>query len=252
MSDATPLLTNDDLHLFNEGSHFRLYDKLGAHIRTLEGVEGTSFAVWAPNAEAVFLIGDFNGWNKQELPLCPQGSSGIWQGFQPGIGKGARYKYHIISRHRGYRVDKADPFAFQAETPPKTGSLVWDLGYEWGDADWMVQRKERQHLRAPLAVYEIHAGSWRRQPEEDNRHLTYRELAPLLADHVTAMGYTHVEFLPIMEHPFYGSWGYQTTGYFAPTQPIRNSAGLHVPRRCPASARRRRHPRLGAVALPDR
>jgi len=211
------LLTDDDLHLFNEGSHFRLCDKLGAHVRTVDGVAGASFAVWAPNAEAVFLIGDFNGWNKQEMPLRPQGSSGIWQGFLPGIGKGACYKYHIVSRHRGYRVDKADPFAIHAESPPKTGSVVWDLDYDWNDGKWMAQRKERQHLRAPLAVYELHAGSWRREPEENNRRLTYRELAPLLADHVREMGYTHVEFLPLMEHPFYGSWGYQTTGYFAPT-----------------------------------
>ncbi len=211
------LLTDDDIHLFNEGTHFRLYEKLGARHRTVEGVEGAFFAVWAPNAQAVSVIGDFNGWNKKESPLRQRGSSGIWEGFLPDVRKGACYKYHIASRHRGYKVDKADPFAVHAETPPKTGSVVWDLDYEWNDGEWMTERKGRHSLRAPMAIYEVHVGSWRRVPEEDDRSLTYRELAPQLAEYVGHMGFTHVEFLPVMEHPFHGSWGYQTTGYFAPT-----------------------------------
>ena len=211
------LITHDDRYLFNEGSHVRLYEKLGAHPMTAEGISGTSFAVWAPNAESVCVMGDFNGWNPASHRLYPQGDSGIWQGFLPGVGPGTCYKYHLRGRHHGYRVDKADPFAVHAETPPKTGSIVWDMAYAWQDRAWMEQRHRRNSLHAPLAVYEVHLGSWMRVPEEDNRWLTYRELAPALAEYVSAMGFTHVELLPIMEHPFAGSWGYQTTGYFAPT-----------------------------------
>ena len=211
------LLTSDDLHLFNEGTHYRLYDKLGAHPMEHDGMQGTYFAVWAPNAESVCVIGDFNGWNKQSHPLCHQGASGIWEGFVPDVAAGAIYKFHIGSRYHGYRVDKADPFAVHAETPPKTGSVVWDLQYEWGDADWMRQRPQRNALDTPMSIYEVHLGSWMRLPEEGNRALTYRELAPKLAAYMVRTGFTHVEFLPVMEHPFYGSWGYQTTGYFAPT-----------------------------------
>lgn len=211
------LLSEEDVYLFNEGSHLRLYEKLGSHVLEVGGVRGVYFAVWAPDAHRVSVIGDFNAWDGASHPLRPRGSSGIWEGFVPGLGQGAVYKYRVESRYNGYVVDKADPFAFRAETPPKTASIVWDLGYEWGDGDWMAHREERNSLDAPVSIYEVHLGSWRRVPEEGNRPLTYREAAPLLTDYVKSMGFTHVEFLPLMEHPFYGSWGYQTTGYFAPT-----------------------------------
>jgi 1,4-alpha-glucan branching enzyme len=214
---AMTLLTADDLHLFNEGSHFRLYDKLGAHPLRQGEVEGTYFAVWAPGAERVAVIGDFNGWNKHSHPLRPRDSSGIWEGFIPGVGRGTAYKYHVASRYHGYRVDKADPFAFCAEPPPRTASLVWDLDFAWGDQGWMAGRQKSNGLDAPMSIYEVHLGSWRRVPEEGNRPLTYREAAPLLAEYVKRLGFTHIEFLPLMEHPFYGSWGYQVTGFFAPT-----------------------------------
>ena len=211
------LLTEDDLYLFNEGSHFRLYEKLGAHPLTVNGQQGTYFAVWAPDAEQVFVMGEFNGWNKASHPLYPRGQSGIWEGFILGMGKGTIYKYHIVSRYNSYQVDKADPFAFYNETPPKTASIVWELEYTWGDQEWMKERRQHNALDAPIAIYEVHLGSWRRAPEEGCRPLNYQELAPLLADYVKQMGFTHVEFLPVTEHPFYGSWGYQVTGYFAPT-----------------------------------
>jgi 1,4-alpha-glucan branching enzyme len=211
------LLTDDDLYLFNQGSHFRLYEKLGAHPMEHEGKEGAHFAVWAPDAQKVSVMGDFNGWDKASHPLRPRGKSGIWEGFIAGVGKGANYKYHIASRFHGYRVDKADPFALYGEEPPRTGSIVWDLDYVWGDGEWMENRRKRNGLDAPMIIYEMHLGSWMRMPEEENRSLTYRELAPRLAEYVRNMGFTHVEFLPVMEHPFYGSWGYQTSGYFTPT-----------------------------------
>ncbi|MFC2003954.1 1,4-alpha-glucan branching protein GlgB [Chloroflexota bacterium] len=211
------LLSDDDLYLFNEGSHYRLYKKLGAHSTSVEGVEGIYFAVWAPNARQVSVIGDFNGWNKSSHQLHPKGQSGIWEGFIPGIGSGTLYKYYIVSRQQNYRVEKADPFACFSEIPPKTGSIVWSLEYDWGDREWMENRREKNALDAPIAIYEVHLGSWRRVPDEGNRSLSYRELAPQLTEYVQQVGFTHVEFLPIMEHPFYGSWGYQTTGYFAPT-----------------------------------
>jgi 1,4-alpha-glucan branching enzyme len=211
------LLSDDDLHLFNEGSHCRLYEKLGSHIITTEDDKGTYYAVWAPGAKYVSVIGEFNGWDKTSHPLRPKGRSGIWEGFVSGTSKGTIYKFHIISHHNDYRVDKADPFATYSELSPKTASIVWDIDYNWGDSIWMEKRLQLIALDAPISIYEVHLGSWMRVPEEDNRHLTYRELAPKLADYVHRLGFTHVEFLPIMEHPFYGSWGYQTTGYFAPT-----------------------------------
>ena len=208
------LLTNDDLHLFNEGNHFHLYEKMGAH--KIEGMQGTYFAVWAPNAEEVHLVGDFNGWEKGRHFLKPVQKSGIWEGFFPEINKGDIYKYHIQSRQNGYRVEKADPFAMLCETPPKTGSIVWDLAYSWEDQHWMDQGRERHNLlNRPVSIYEMHLGSWKRKSE--NSMLTYRELAPLLTEYLKTMEFTHVEFLPVMEHPFYGSWGYQCTGYFAPS-----------------------------------
>ena len=217
ISHDVALLSDDDLYLFNEGSHYRLYEKLGAHPLIVSGVEGTYFAVWAPNARQVSVIGNFNGWHKTSHALRSRGQSGIWEGFIPGVGKGLLYKYHLISQYHNYRVEKADPFAFFSETAPRTASIVWDLDYTWGDQDWMEKRRERNALDAPISIYEVHLGSWRRVPEEGNRYLTYRELAPRLAEYIEKMGFTHVEFLPVMEHPFYGSWGYQTTGYFAPT-----------------------------------
>ncbi|HVS01243.1 MAG TPA: 1,4-alpha-glucan branching protein GlgB [Thermoanaerobaculia bacterium] len=210
-------MSDDDVYLFNEGKHFRLYEKLGAQPLERQGVAGVHFAVWAPNARTVTVIGDFNGWDKDSHPLEARGRSGIWERFVPGIEAGAHYKYHVLSRQRGYRADKADPFALASETPPRTGSRVADLAYEWGDDEWMAQRGENATLAAPMSIYEVHLGSWRRVPEEGNRSLTYRELGPALARHARELGFTHVELLPVMEHPFYGSWGYQTTGYFAPT-----------------------------------
>jgi len=211
------LLTQEDIYLFNEGSHFRLYDRLGAHALGQGESAGTHFAVWAPNAEYVSVIGDWNGWDPGSQPLRPHGQSGIWEGFVPKVGTGAHYKYHVRSRFLGYSSERSDPFGFHGEVSPKTASVVWDLGYEWKDAAWMASRGRRNSLHAPISIYEVHLGSWMRVPEEGNRFLTYREIAPRLADYVAENGFTHVELLPVMEHPFYGSWGYQTTGYFAPT-----------------------------------
>jgi 1,4-alpha-glucan branching enzyme len=211
------LLTAEDLFLFNQGSHFRLYEKLGSHAVRKNGVEGVYFGVWAPDAERVAVIGDFNGWDKEAHLLRPRERSGIWEGFLPGLGAGAAYKYHVRSRFRGYGADKSDPFAFYHEVPPKTASLVHDLHYVWNDKEWMMKRAAANRHQGPMSVYEMHLGSWMGAPEENRRFLTYRELAPRLAAYIREMGFTHVEFLPVMEHPFYGSWGYQCTGYFAPT-----------------------------------
>jgi 1,4-alpha-glucan branching enzyme len=210
-------ITDQDLYLFNEGTHFRLYDVLGAHAGTDGDREGTWFAVWAPNAGAVSVIGEFNEWDKRATPMAERQTSGIWEVFVPGVTPGETYKYHVISRYRGYRADKADPFAFYAEMPPARASVVWDLEYDWWDADWMLARGGKQSLTAPMSTYEVHLGSWRRVLEEGNRFLTYREMAPALAEHMKKTGFTHVEMLPVMEHPYYASWGYQSLGYFAPT-----------------------------------
>ncbi len=209
------LLSDQDVYLFNEGTHARLYERLGAHPMEVDGEAGTYFAVWAPNAEAVSMVGDANGWDPRSHPLRPRGSSGIWEAFVPGVGPGAIYKFHIVSNVGGYRVDKGDPFAAWWEVPPKTASVVWDTAYDWGDGDWMQVRAGANALDAPASVYEVHLGSWRR--DEEGGMLGYRELGERLAEHVQALNFTHVELLPIMEHPFYGSWGYQTTGYFAPS-----------------------------------
>jgi len=211
------LLTSEDFYLFNEGSHYRIYDKMGAHLVESKGSQGTVFSVWAPNARHVSVIGSFNGWNPQSHQLQPRGSSGIWEGFIPGVGKGTLYKFYIVSNHHGHRAEKADPVALFAEKPPRTASVVWELDYTWNDADWLQKRAAANSLHAPMSIYEVHLGSWMRVPEEHNRPLTYREAAPRLAEYVNKLGFTHVELLPLMEHPFYGSWGYQTTGYFAPT-----------------------------------
>ena len=215
--EEVTLLSEQDIFLFNEGSHFRLYEKLGSHLLSGGEGQGTYFAVWAPDAEQVSVIGDFNDWNKTVHPLKPRDRSGIWEGVIPEAVKGARYKYHIVSRYNDYRVDKADPFGFYNEVPPETVSIVWDLEYTWNDQAWMAKRGSHNSSDAPISIYEVHLGSWMRVSEQGNRWLTYRELAEKLAEYVQQMGYTHVQFLPVMEHPFYGSWGYQTRGYFAPT-----------------------------------
>ena len=213
-STWTSSFTDMDIYLFKEGNHFRLYENLGAHLCN----GGVRFAVWAPNAKSVSVIGEFNNWDKKAHPLSPrQDETGIWEGFIEEIDAGTLYKYHIVSNYNNYEVDKGDPYAFYWERPPKTASIVWDLNYEWKDEKWMKERVKHNSFKSPMSIYEVHLGSWRRFPEEGNRFLTYRELASFLPNYAKEMGFTHVEFLPIMEHPFYGSWGYQTLGYFAPT-----------------------------------
>jgi 1,4-alpha-glucan branching enzyme len=216
-ASGSVLLTSFDLHLFNEGGHNRLYQKMGAHITVVDGHPGTYFAVWAPDAERISVVGDFNGWNPDSNPMTPHGDSGIWECFIRDLGKGAIYKYHIRSRFHMYRVNKADPYGYHHETPPRTGSIIWDLDYQWGDEEWMRLRHKRNAFDAPMSVYEVHIGSWMRNEQEGNRWFSYRELAPRLAAYVNELGFTHVEFMPIMEHPYYASWGYQITGYFAPS-----------------------------------
>lgn len=218
VKSGVSLFTDYDIYLFKQGNHFRLFEKLGSHPMTVEGVSGTYFAVWAPNAKKVSVVGDFNYWNTQTHPLFSRwDSSGIFEGFIPGIGIGALYKFNIESNVNGYKANRGDPFALYWEEPPKTSPIVWNLDYEWHDGEWMKTRKKNNSLSSPISIYELHIGSWRRKSEEENRWLTYRELGPELADYIKKEGFTHVEFLPVMEHPFYGSWGYQTTGYFAPT-----------------------------------
>jgi 1,4-alpha-glucan branching enzyme len=210
------LLTDQDIYLFKEGSHFRLYEKLGSHLTVHEGVKGTHFAVWAPNAEKVSVIGDFNGWNANSHPLEARwDSSGIWEGFIPNIGNGTIYKYSILSKNKHLKLEKGDPFAFKWETPPHTASIVWDLSYQRNSGNWNKIRGMHNSLDSPINIYEMHFASWRRVPEENNRPLTYREMAMHLPVYLKEMGFTHVEFLPTMEHPFCGSWGYQKVGYFA-------------------------------------
>jgi len=211
-------ITDHDTYLFKEGSHFKLYEKLGARIAVVDGQPGVHFAVWAPNAKKVSVIGNFNQWQRNAHPLKHRlDSSGIWEGFIPGLTKGEIYKYFIVSREGSYQVEKQDPFALYNEVAPNFGSVVWDLGYEWQDAHWMKDRHRNNNLDAPFSIYEMHIGSWKRVLEGDPRPLTYRELAVQLPEYLNSMGYTHVEFLPVMEYPFYGSWGYQTLGYFSPT-----------------------------------
>jgi 1,4-alpha-glucan branching enzyme len=205
--------TEQDIYHFREGTYVRAYENLGAHAAT----EGTRFAVWAPNATAVAVIGDFNHWGGGSHALQPRAdSSGIWEGTFAGLGPGTLYKYRVTARD-GSQVDKCDPYAFRTEVPPRTASVVWELDYEWQDAGWLRRRARVNALDAPWSIYELHVGSWRRVPEEGNRSLNFRELAHAVGDYVTELGFTHVELLPVMEHPFYGSWGYQITGYFAPS-----------------------------------
>ncbi|HSB44591.1 MAG TPA: 1,4-alpha-glucan branching protein GlgB [Nitrospira sp.] len=216
-ADDMSLFSKDDLYLFNEGTHFHLYDKLGAHPARKDGTSGTYFSVWAPNAEEVSVTGLFNDWKPGVHPLHQREQSGIWEGFLPSVEKGALYKYHIRSRFDVYQAEKTDPFAIFNEIPPKTASIVWDCEYDWRDDEWRKMRRSRNALDAPISIYEMHLGSWKRVPDEDNRSWSYRELAAVLPQYLQDLNFTHVEFLPIMDHPFFGSWGYQTTGYFAPS-----------------------------------
>jgi 1,4-alpha-glucan branching enzyme len=210
-------LSDYDLHLLSEGTHYRAWERLGAHVADVEGEPGTWFVVWAPNAERVAVVGDFNGWDDSAHVLVNRGDSGIWEGFVPHVGQGAVYKYVVTSRYMGYRAQKADPYGFATEIRPQSASVVWDISdYRWGDGEWLATRGERNALDAPIAIYEVHLGSWMRAPE-DQRWLSYRELAPKLAEYVRHMGFTHVEFLPVSEHPLDASWGYQTLGSYAPT-----------------------------------
>ena len=211
-------LSDFDLHLMSEGRHYDTYEKLGAHLKTVNGISGVNFAVWAPSARRVSIVGDFNGWDGRLHPMRPRGSSGIWELFLPSTGEGSIYKYEITGPNGNLLPLKSDPYAFRAELRPKTGSVVADLqNYSWNDSDWLAAREKKNWLNSPISVYEVHLGSWRRVPEDGDRWLTYRELANQLIPYVKELGYTHIELLPIMEHPFDGSWGYQTLGYFAAT-----------------------------------
>ena len=214
--DNADFISSYDTHLFNEGRHFRLYHRLGAHV--LGADRGVRFAVWAPNAKSVSVIGDFNGWNRFTHYLQQVESSGIWEGEVRTAGPGQAYKYHIRSAQGSYDVEKADPFAVCSEAPPRTASVIHDLSYDWQDSDWMEARAERQALDRPMSIYEVHLGSWRRNENDYSRPLSYAELADTLVPYVKDMGFTHVELMPVMEHPFGGSWGYQITGYFAPSR----------------------------------
>ena len=212
-------LTPYDIYLFREGKHLNLYEKLGSHSIQLDGREGTHFAVWAPNAKQVSVIGDFNEWRRGKHPLrLRKDDSGIWEGFITGPTEGSLYKYYVESKaHLGYSMEKGDPFALHWEIPPRTASIVWDLKHSWDDAEWIRTRADKNSLSSPFSIYEMHLGSWKRVPEDNNRSLTYRETALDLPGYLGEMRFTHVEFLPIMEHPYSRSWGYQTLGYFAPT-----------------------------------
>lgn len=215
------IFTEDERYLYGEGTYYRCYDKFGAHPKTVEGKDGFYFAVWAPDIKHIWVTGTFNNWNETEYELWTEGTSGIWEGFVPGAKVGDYYKY-LIETHDGRRFYKADPFAFATECPPETASKLCDLsGYKWHDGPWMRKRAKINHYKNPLNIYEVHTGSWKRHPvkegEEEGEYYSWEELTAELPDYVKDMGYTHIELLPIMEHPFGGSWGYQTTGYYAPT-----------------------------------
>ncbi|MGH9411021.1 MAG: 1,4-alpha-glucan branching enzyme, partial [Vicinamibacterales bacterium] len=212
------VITDFDLYLFGEGKHTRIYDRLGAHLTRLGDTAGVHFGVWAPNAERVSVVGDFNGWDGRVHPMRSLGPSGVWEMFIPGISDGQRYKFEIRSRARGELLLKTDPYGFRFEIPPRSASIVADIEYAWSDASWIERRRrDASGFTRPMAIYEAHLGSWARVPEEQSRYLTYRELADRLVPYAKEMGYTHLELLPVMEHPFSGSWCYQVTGFFAPT-----------------------------------
>ncbi|HRU39436.1 MAG TPA: 1,4-alpha-glucan branching enzyme, partial [Candidatus Goldiibacteriota bacterium] len=209
------LFTEQDIYLFKEGNHFRLYEKMGAHVVEHEGKKATYFAVWAPNAEYAAVIGSFNGWDTGRHRMFPRiDGSGIWECLIPADLSGQLYKFRINSKYMGYGADKGDPYAFFWEVAPKTASIVWALDYKWNDSEWMKERKQKNSLEAPMSVYEVHLGSWKKQ---GSYSLSYAEHARELVKYVKEAGFTHVELMPVMEHPFYGSWGYQVGGYFAPT-----------------------------------
>ncbi len=213
-----PTLSNDDLYLFNKGDEHRIYRKLGTHVRTIDGVPGISFAVWAPSARRVSVVGNFNNWDGRYHPMRAMGSSGVWEIFIPGLREGQKYKYEIYDQSKNL-ILKSDPYGTYFEAPPHNASIVCDVSkYDWNDAEWMEKRREIDWKTSPISAYEVHFGSWKRMLEDGGRPFTYREMAEDLTRYVVDMGYTHVEFLPLAEHPFTGSWGYQVTGYFAPTQ----------------------------------
>ena len=225
-SEIPSIFSDDDLYLFGQGKEYRIYEKMGAHVRNVNGVVGTNFATWAPNALAVSVIGDFNDWKRNANPLhLRHHELGIWECFVPEVQFGAQYKFSIYSRVNNYSVDKTDPYGFACELRPKTASIVTNIHkYIWQDNKWISEREQRQQLNSPISIYEVHLGSWRHVPErhqegavEEDRFMTYRELATSLAAYVKNMGFTHVELMPVAEYPFDGSWGYQTTGYYAPT-----------------------------------
>ena len=212
------VITEYDLYLFAQGRHTRIYEKLGSHLMRIGDADGVHFAVWAPNADRVSVVGDFNRWDGRVHPMRRLGASGVWEIFIPGLAEGERYKYEVRSTRHGELLLKTDPYGFRFELPPMTASIVARGAYEWQDAQWFVDRAGRNAwLTGPAAIYEVHLGSWMRVPDDHNRWLSYRELADRLVPYVLEMGYTHVELLPVMEHPFFGSWGYQVTGFFAPT-----------------------------------
>jgi 1,4-alpha-glucan branching enzyme len=228
MVQAHTLFTDFDIALYQSGKHFRLYEKMGSHCIEINNRKGTYFAVWAPNAKRVSITGDFNGWNPDTHVLLPRwDKSGIWEGFVPGIGHGTVYKYHI-TMHNGAALDKGDPFARRWETPPRTASMVWDQSYDWQDQDWLTQRAKIAGQPKPWSVYEVHLGSWKKKVEDGNRSLNFKELADELVQYVSDMGFTHVEFMPMMEHPYFPSWGYQITGFFAPTSRFGNPEDLKL------------------------
>ncbi|MGZ8995560.1 MAG: 1,4-alpha-glucan branching protein GlgB, partial [Rhodospirillales bacterium] len=213
-----PVLGELDIHLLVEGTHLRAFEKLGSHAVTIDGVDGATFAVWAPNAKRVSVVGDFNGWDGRCNPMRVRLECGVWEMFIPGAGVGSPYKYEIKDRFGNLLAEKSDPFAIEAEVPPKSASLVPDLTpYEWNDQEWMARRQHQHDRDAPISIYEVHLGSWKRKPEEGNRFLTYRELADELVPYAKDLGFTHIELMPIHEFPFDGSWGYQPVGMFAPT-----------------------------------
>jgi 1,4-alpha-glucan branching enzyme len=214
MDNMLSLFSVNELRDFSWGCHFHLYEKMGAHLAKVNGTEGAFFSVWAPHADAVSVIGDFNGWDENKHPLILIEGFGVWTAFIPSANKGQKYKFAIRPRGSSRRIHKADPYALYAEVPSKTASIIWDLDYSWSDQKWMENRRHTQSMDQPFSIYEMHLGSWRRK---DGAFLSYRELSEVLPDYLTEQGFTHVEFLPIMEHPFYGSWGYQITSYFAPT-----------------------------------